>query len=71
MHYAQGYTQTVPCYTGTGCGSGDVGTQPIVFGCCSMSNTLSYRPAIGADACLPCHGKLRSQNTHIPWVEKP
>ena len=25
-----------------------------------MSNTLSYRPAVGAGACLPCHGKLHS-----------
>ena len=54
----KGYTQTIPCYSGTGCGSGGVGTQFTVFDCCSMPSTFSYRPAIGAEACLQCHGNL-------------
>ena len=57
-----GYTQIalIPCFTGTGCGSDDVGTQFTVMACCSMPSTLSYRPAIGSEACLPCHGMLCS-----------
>ena len=73
MHYVQGYTQIIPCYTGTGCGSGDVGTQSTVFGCCNISNTLSYRPAIGIPMPV-CHVMVNCAliiATHIPWAEKP
>ena len=34
-----------------------------------LQYVLSYKPAI-VDACMACHGKLHSRNTHISWAEK-
>ena len=53
-----GSAQNVPCFTGLGCGSGSVGLQVSALACCSMADTLSYRPTVAAESCFACYGKL-------------
>ncbi|CAI8052754.1 hypothetical protein GBAR_LOCUS28872 [Geodia barretti] len=48
-------TGTVPCFTGLGCASGSVGEQVSVLACCSLPDTISFRPNVGNESCFTCY----------------
>jgi hypothetical protein len=56
MHVLSGSAQNIPCFTGLGCGTGDVGLQVSVRDCCSMADTLAFRPTVGGESCFTCYG---------------